>query len=164
MWSLGHLRQTGGEPRGQVMWPHWGSFPHSLPCQGSRTSLVYKELLLAVEALPARVGEEVGAQQAREIHKDHGVEQDQVDHEEGALAAHLHKAHKVPTEVGLGRQAEEEVHHQVDVFVDLVEEGEGQVAQAHHHPDGQENVAHLHKEGHQASPNKGIEKDRGQQG
>lgn len=118
--------------------------------QRARAAHSVNEELLAIHISPygslTQGGEEIRAQEAGEVHEDHGVEQQEVGHQEGPLALHLHVAHEVPGEVHLGRQAEGEVHHQVDVLVGLIERRGRHVAHLQQHADGEEDVAHLHQQ------------------
>lgn len=88
---------------------------------------------------------EVRAQEAREVDEDHHVQHEQDGQQECPQGPLVSILEKELGEVGLRGQSEEEVHDQVDILVDRVEEEVLGIVYLHHHPEGEEDVADLHQ-------------------
>lgn len=99
-------------------------------------------MLVAGDAL----GAEVGAEEAGKVDEDHDIQHEQDGQQEGSQGPLASITQEEMGEVGLRGQAEEEVHDQVDVFVDLIEEEMLSIIDLHHHAYCEEDVADLHQQ------------------
>lgn len=102
---------------------------------------------------------EVRAEEAGKVDEDHDVQHDQDTQQEGAQAPLTHILQEEVGEVGLRGQAEEEVHDQVDILIDLVEEEMLGIVDLHHHANGEEDIADFYQQCQDTPTYKAAQKD-----
>ena len=114
------------------------------PCHKSLTAFSLSQELVFVAG--DVLGAEVRAEEAGKVDKDHDIQHEQDGQQEGSQGPLASITQEEMGEVGLRGQAEEEVHDQVDVFVDPIEEEMLGIIDLHHHAYRKEDVADLHQQ------------------
>lgn len=91
------------------------------------------------------LGAEVRAEEAGKVDYDHHVQHEQDTQQEGAQGPLPHITQEEMGEVDLRGQAEDEVHDQVHILVNPIEEMILGIIDFHHHANREEDVADFHQ-------------------
>lgn len=111
----------------QSCWLCLLSLPHILGCFSLSQEFVFL-------ASGSTFRAEIRSEEARKVDKDHHVQHEQDGQQKLSQGPLASIREEELGEVGLRGQAEEEVHDQVDILVDPVEEEILGVVYLHHHP------------------------------